>query len=314
MNEITRITSRDQLRAVARQLGVRPDWHEPDEQRVTAQIRGSDFDNAGFWGHRDDGATLSTFGEGRQELWVGLSQDGKPVAEVNLATLLAWAAEDSLRDQTRAMTAGWATVWAEAPAPRASIPGITCEEHRSEALTRLADFADSNDVTWDSSFLPALVHAVLALTAPSPRTGVAAPGLIAQGSARDITYAGPTGRELPGEHWNARILREQAETTVVLTPHTGMAAHDGLRPHSHEVRPDHIGVEQAAQPALPDPDWPGFAPDALPVSKPSWNELYKLASDMAGHAPVPGHTPDRHDSAALAGIAARARQLLGLDD
>ena len=26
----------------------------------------------------------------------------------------------------------------------------------------------------------------------------------------DIHYAGPTGRELPGEHWNARIIREQA--------------------------------------------------------------------------------------------------------
>jgi hypothetical protein len=29
----------------------------------------------------------------------------------------------------------------------------------------------------------------------------------------DIDYAGPTGRELPGEHWNARIIREQAEAT-----------------------------------------------------------------------------------------------------
>lgn len=28
-----------------------------------------------------------------------------------------------------------------------------------------------------------------------------------------IDYAGPTGRELPGEHWNARILRERAEAT-----------------------------------------------------------------------------------------------------
>lgn len=28
---------------------------------------------------------------------------------------------------------------------------------------------------------------------------------------KPIDYAGPTGREKPGEHWNARILREQAE-------------------------------------------------------------------------------------------------------
>lgn len=27
----------------------------------------------------------------------------------------------------------------------------------------------------------------------------------------DIEYAGPTGREQPGEHWNARILRELRE-------------------------------------------------------------------------------------------------------
>jgi hypothetical protein len=29
-------------------------------------------------------------------------------------------------------------------------------------------------------------------------------------SRDDIGYAGPTGRELPGEHWNARIIREMA--------------------------------------------------------------------------------------------------------
>lgn len=28
---------------------------------------------------------------------------------------------------------------------------------------------------------------------------------------KPISYAGPTGREKPGEHWNARIIREQQE-------------------------------------------------------------------------------------------------------
>jgi hypothetical protein len=28
---------------------------------------------------------------------------------------------------------------------------------------------------------------------------------------KQISYAGPTGRERPGEHWNARIIREMAE-------------------------------------------------------------------------------------------------------
>jgi hypothetical protein len=33
------------------------------------------------------------------------------------------------------------------------------------------------------------------------------------------------------------------------TTHTGLLAHDGYKLHSHEVRPDHDGVEQAAPPA-----------------------------------------------------------------
>jgi hypothetical protein len=87
---VLRVMTREQLDAVAAVLGVRPDWHEPDEQQVTAQVHGTDFDNAGFWGHGPRGE-LATYGEGRQELWIELFQDGKPVAEVNLATLLAWA-------------------------------------------------------------------------------------------------------------------------------------------------------------------------------------------------------------------------------
>jgi hypothetical protein len=85
-----RVTTRKQLENIAAVLGVRPDWHEPDEQQVTIQVHGTDFDNAGFWGH-DPRGELATYGEGRQELWIELSRDGKPVAEVNLATLLAWA-------------------------------------------------------------------------------------------------------------------------------------------------------------------------------------------------------------------------------
>lgn len=87
-----RIDSRDQLIALARRLRVRPDWHEPDEQELTAEFHGDSFDNAGFWGHYKD--ELNTFGEGRQEMWIELFRDGEPVAEINLATLLAWASED----------------------------------------------------------------------------------------------------------------------------------------------------------------------------------------------------------------------------
>lgn len=30
-------------------------------------------------------------------------------------------------------------------------------------------------------------------------------------TSQQISYAGPTGRELPGEHWNARVIREQVQ-------------------------------------------------------------------------------------------------------
>lgn len=86
-----RVRTRDQLRELARALKVRPDWHEPEGQAVTARVHGREFDNAGFWGHDRDGK-LVTYGDpGKQELWVELFKDGDPVAEVNLADLLAWA-------------------------------------------------------------------------------------------------------------------------------------------------------------------------------------------------------------------------------
>jgi hypothetical protein len=85
-----RVDTKDQLRQMADELKVRPDWHEPDEQLVTAVVHGSDFDNAGFWG-RDSRGELITFGRNHQELWVELFRDHQPVAEINLATLLAWA-------------------------------------------------------------------------------------------------------------------------------------------------------------------------------------------------------------------------------
>jgi hypothetical protein len=82
-----RVSSRGDLVLLARVLGVRPDWHEPDEQGVSAKVHGVTLDNAGFWGTNCDEVYV---GEG-QELWVSLHRDGVPVAEVNLADLLAWA-------------------------------------------------------------------------------------------------------------------------------------------------------------------------------------------------------------------------------
>jgi hypothetical protein len=90
---IKRIRTRDELIALANQLGVRPDWHEPGEQEVTAKVDGTEFDTAGNWGtseieyRRRVGQDSST----GLEMWVTLSQDGEPVGEVSLAMLFAFA-------------------------------------------------------------------------------------------------------------------------------------------------------------------------------------------------------------------------------
>jgi hypothetical protein len=94
MTEIQRIGKRDDLVALANKLGVLPDWHEPDNQEVTAEVRGKSFDNAGFWGIKHEVDFLARHGaRGSEavEMYVVLYQDGEPVAEVNLATLFAFA-------------------------------------------------------------------------------------------------------------------------------------------------------------------------------------------------------------------------------
>lgn len=83
-----RITDRVRLAQVADELGVRLDWHEPDEQEVTAEVRGKMLDNAGSWGEE------RTAGKDYEELHVVVSKDGQPRFTVNIATLLAWATED----------------------------------------------------------------------------------------------------------------------------------------------------------------------------------------------------------------------------
>lgn len=86
-----RITTRAQLSRLAGELEV-ADWHEPDQVEVTAKVFGTSFDNAGTWPM--DGERL-TFAAPHLEMYVELSQDGKPVACVNLATLLAWASNNT---------------------------------------------------------------------------------------------------------------------------------------------------------------------------------------------------------------------------
>jgi hypothetical protein len=77
------ISTRRDLQALAHQLRVRPNWHEPDEQEVTAECVGNTFDNAGSWPERTSGGTC--------EMHVYVRQNGTDVAVVNLATLFSWA-------------------------------------------------------------------------------------------------------------------------------------------------------------------------------------------------------------------------------
>jgi hypothetical protein len=81
-----RITDRADLVKLAVTAGVRPDWHEPDEQGITARVEGKSFDNAGFWPDESTPPEIL-------EHHVILSQDGRDVAAVNLADLFAWATD-----------------------------------------------------------------------------------------------------------------------------------------------------------------------------------------------------------------------------
>lgn len=94
------IYTRADFIAWAKERGLRRDWHEPDEQEITARVEGTplNFDNAmgvGEWygpgpAHLRHAELHVIFSER------GPDEDGKPtrgpdLACVNLATLCAWA-------------------------------------------------------------------------------------------------------------------------------------------------------------------------------------------------------------------------------
>lgn len=79
--KVRRIIERYELNSFRAAFGLGADWHEPDECDITAEVCGKRFDNAGNWGNG------STSGE----MYVILKHDDEPVAEINLATLFAWA-------------------------------------------------------------------------------------------------------------------------------------------------------------------------------------------------------------------------------
>ena len=94
------IQTKAELKALAKKLEVRKDWHEPDEQGLEARVYGEHFDNAGFWGsteiNRQYGKNLGTEYQiylKNMEQWVTLFKNGEAIAEINLATLFAFACD-----------------------------------------------------------------------------------------------------------------------------------------------------------------------------------------------------------------------------
>lgn len=76
----------DNLRAFREAAGLRPDWHEPDEQDVDARIIGNHLDNA--MGSQNSPDNVGEYN-------VVLTKHGVDIAVVNLATLLAWATKST---------------------------------------------------------------------------------------------------------------------------------------------------------------------------------------------------------------------------
>jgi hypothetical protein len=85
------IDNRQELRDFAGTYGLRSDWHEPDEQGISATVHGSSFDNAMRAG---DGLTYLIDSAREAEMNVVLHHEGQPIAVINLATLLAFACEE----------------------------------------------------------------------------------------------------------------------------------------------------------------------------------------------------------------------------
>lgn len=78
------IMTQKELAELAEELGVRHDWHEPDEQDLTLTFGGTHFDNACPWSAVERSQEYA-------EQHVIINHAGKPVAVINMAMLLSWA-------------------------------------------------------------------------------------------------------------------------------------------------------------------------------------------------------------------------------
>ena len=98
-----KINNAKELNELAKELRVRPDWHEPDEQEVNARIIGSHLDNAmGADPDADEKVEVMHDPDGSVRIlhWgeynVVITKKGKDVAVVNLAELLTWGMQEEV--------------------------------------------------------------------------------------------------------------------------------------------------------------------------------------------------------------------------
>lgn len=77
------IETKDELKALKKTLGVRDDWHEPDEQDVSVELMQDRLDNA--FGDESEAHIILTHTN------PSYTVDGEVRYAINVANLLAWA-------------------------------------------------------------------------------------------------------------------------------------------------------------------------------------------------------------------------------
>lgn len=98
------IEDADDLERFRRTHGIRSDWHEPDEQEITATVIGHNLDNAmthvgDVYDHDESWKSLTVvLHEQATDSNSVVTGSGKPLAYVNLAQLLSWACNSELED------------------------------------------------------------------------------------------------------------------------------------------------------------------------------------------------------------------------
>jgi len=126
---IRHITNQVDLELLAEELGVRSDWHEPDEQGLTLDFNGKSFGNDGVWGHKVAIAPDSL------EQYITIRKNDQPIAELNMATLLSWASNHDMKPNVEPI----------AKKPFIELAGpLTSEEFR-EFLYELLCASDTNE-------------------------------------------------------------------------------------------------------------------------------------------------------------------------